>query len=105
MPTTLGRFGAWHKIGRRSAPDVADAAAGYAAAVSGIKCTQCSATDLESGFLQDLDRIARDAQWIPGPLERGLLGGARRMGRQRRQIDAFRCTQCGHLELFAGTTV
>ncbi|MFC4056881.1 hypothetical protein ACFOWE_01150 [Planomonospora corallina] len=39
-------------------------------------------------------------RWIEGPLELGMLGGAKRMGRQRWTIDAFRCTRCSHLELF-----
>ncbi|MEV6212935.1 hypothetical protein [Kitasatospora sp. NPDC051914] len=41
-----------------------------------------------------------DARWIAGPLERGPFGGAKRMGRPRFQIDAFRCPHCGDLELF-----
>lgn len=45
------------------------------------------------------------ARWIAGALERGLMGRAKRMGRPRRQIDAFRCLKCGHLELFATQSV
>ncbi|QEU78041.1 hypothetical protein [Streptomyces subrutilus] len=69
---------------------------------SGVKCTHCGATDLEPGFVEDTGEHARGyARWIPGPLERGLFGGAKRMGKPRRQIDAYRCPRCGHLELFA----
>lgn len=65
-------------------------------------CTHCGMTGLEQGFVEDRGEGSPGyTQWIAGPLERGLFGGARRMGRPRSQIDAFRCAQCGHLELFA----
>ncbi|MGW0396554.1 hypothetical protein ACWD0E_01685 [Streptomyces sp. NPDC003002] len=68
-----------------------------------MRCTYCGAAgSLEPGFVEDSGESARGyARWIAGPLERGLFGGAKRMGRPRRQIDAYRCQQCGHLELFA----
>jgi predicted nucleic-acid-binding Zn-ribbon protein len=70
--------------------------------MTNITCTQCGGTELEAGFVEDSGEGARgDARWIRGSLERGLFGGAKRMGRQRLQIDAHRCTRCGHLELFA----
>ncbi|MGW6405490.1 hypothetical protein [Streptomyces sp. NPDC055134] len=65
-------------------------------------CTQCSTVGLVEGFVEDAGEHSRGyARWIEGALERGLLGGAKRMGRLRRQIEAFRCPKCGHLELFA----
>ncbi|WP_330329260.1 hypothetical protein OHS33_05595 [Streptomyces sp. NBC_00536] len=67
-----------------------------------IKCTQCGAVGLEQGFVEDSGENSRGyARWIAGALERGVFGGAKRMGRPRWQIDAFRCPRCGHLELFA----
>jgi hypothetical protein len=66
-----------------------------------IRCTSCGAQELEPGFMDDPRGPSGDTRWIAGPLERGLLGGAKRMGRKRRQIHAYRCTRCGHLELFA----
>lgn len=66
------------------------------------KCTQCGVEELEPGFVEDAGESSRGyARWIAGPLERGIFGGAKRMGRQRWQIEAWRCRQCGHLELFA----
>ncbi|MFJ1604987.1 hypothetical protein ACIOHS_16705 [Streptomyces sp. NPDC088253] len=57
---------------------------------------------LEPGFVEDSGQGARGfARWIAGPLKRGPLGGARRMGRPHWQIDAYRCLTCAHLELFA----
>ncbi|MBN3929876.1 hypothetical protein IQ279_09525 [Streptomyces verrucosisporus] len=67
-----------------------------------VKCTQCGTTGLEPGFIEDSGDNSRGyARWIAGPLEFGPFGGARRMGRPRWQIDAYRCPKCGHLELFA----
>ncbi|MET9444585.1 hypothetical protein [Streptomyces sp. NPDC006610] len=67
-----------------------------------MKCSQCDATGLEAGFVEDSgDGSKGFARWIPGALERGLFGGAKRFGRTRFQIDAYRCPKCGHLELFA----
>ncbi|WP_411102912.1 hypothetical protein [Streptomyces sp. cmx-4-9] len=70
--------------------------------VPDVRCTYCGAVGLEPGFVEDAGEGARGfARWIAGPLELGWLGGAKRMGRPRRRIDAYRCRQCGHLELFA----
>lgn len=67
-----------------------------------MSCTQCATTGLEPGFIEDAGEHSRGyARWIAGPLERGILGGAKRMGRQRWQVEAHRCPSCGHLELFA----
>ncbi|MBO8190131.1 hypothetical protein ITI46_00120 [Streptomyces oryzae] len=67
-----------------------------------ITCTHCGAGGLEQGFVEDSGQNARGySRWIAGPLERGIFGGAKRMGRPARQIDAYRCLECGHLELFA----
>ncbi|WP_314177972.1 hypothetical protein [Streptomyces winkii] len=67
-----------------------------------MKCTQCATAGLEPGFVEDAGEHSRGyARWIAGPLERGMFGGAKRMGRQRWQIEAHRCPSCGHLELFA----
>ncbi|WP_405014885.1 hypothetical protein [Kitasatospora sp. NBC_01539] len=67
-----------------------------------LKCTQCGVLGLEQGFVEDTGEGSRGyARWIAGALERGIFGGAKRLGRPRWQIDAFRCPSCGHLELFA----
>ena len=69
-------------------------------------CTSCGNAALEPGFIEDAgDHSPGYSRWIAGALERGVFGGARRMGKQRWQIDAFRCTMCGHLELFANQQV
>ncbi|PZG48879.1 hypothetical protein C1I98_12070 [Spongiactinospora gelatinilytica] len=66
-----------------------------------MRCTQCDGADLEPGFIEDNGESQGYGRWIAGPLERGIFGGARRMGKPRWIIDAFRCTRCSHLELFS----
>ncbi|MEU0662272.1 MULTISPECIES: hypothetical protein [Streptomyces] len=67
-----------------------------------MKCGQCGNVGLEPGFIEDAGEHSRGyARWVEGALQRGPLGGARRMGRAKWQVDAHRCPACGHLELFA----
>jgi hypothetical protein len=69
-------------------------------------CSSCGRSGLEPGFVEDSGEGSRGyARWIAGPLQRGVFGGARRMGKQRWQIEAFRCPACGHLDLYANTPV
>jgi hypothetical protein len=72
----------------------------------GLRCTQCGCVGLEPGYVEDAGQHSRGySRWIGGPLERGVFGGARRFGKQRWQIEAFRRPECAHLELFAATPV
>lgn len=65
-------------------------------------CTLCGQELLDEGFVEDMGESSQGyARWIAGPLERGIFGGAKRFGRQRFAVTAFRCRSCGHLELFA----
>ena len=69
-------------------------------------CTFCGDKRLDEGFVEDEGQASHGyARWIPGPLQRGPFGGAKRMGRPRLEIRAFRCQRCGHLELFANPAV
>ncbi|HST83686.1 MAG TPA: hypothetical protein VLL08_18280 [Kineosporiaceae bacterium] len=73
---------------------------------TGKTCTQCGCEQLDEGFIEDAGEASKGfARWIAGPLERGVFGGAKRLGRLRREIAAFRCRQCGHLELYARAEV
>ncbi|MER7177263.1 hypothetical protein [Streptomyces mesophilus] len=70
--------------------------------MNSLRCTHCGTVGLDEGFIEDDGQYAKGyARWIPGPLERGIFGGARRMGRPRWPIAAYLCPHCGHLELFA----
>ncbi|TMQ90100.1 hypothetical protein ETD83_36920 [Actinomadura soli] len=66
-----------------------------------LKCTWCASANLQEGFVDDIGTARGFSSWVPGPLERGPLGGARVAGKQRLPIRAFRCADCSHLELFA----
>lgn len=65
------------------------------------KCSWCGFEQLEEGWMSDFGQGARGyGTWIAGPLQKGLLGGARWFGKTRHDIVAARCTRCSHLELF-----
>lgn len=71
-----------------------------------MRCSQCGTVGLEPGFTSDTGQGSRGfARWIAGPLEFGLMGGAKLMGRHSVAIHAFRCPNCSHLELFAPESV
>lgn len=74
-----------------------------------MKCTVCGGA-LEDGFLPDVGTAQTwAAVWVAGEpsmqssfwqkLRTG--GGVNLDGVEARAIDARRCTECGHLELFA----
>lgn len=64
------------------------------------RCPGCFAEQMEAGFLEDAGEHSRGhLRWIPGPLEKGLMGGARRLGKVRHDIHAWRCSSCGRLDL------
>jgi hypothetical protein len=76
---------------------------GKSTEVSDRACTACRSVALEAGFLEDMGENSQGySRWIAGPLERGLFGGAKRMGKERYPVEALRCTVCGHLELYVG---
>lgn len=68
-----------------------------------VTCPSCGAVGaIEPGFLEDRGEGSRGyLRWIAGPLERGVFGGAKVMGKQRFIVEAFRCGGCGLLSMFA----
>ena len=80
-------------------PEVAPARIGPA-------CSACGWEQVEEGFVDDSGVSSLGyARWIPGALQRGIFGGARRMGMPRFQIVAARCTRCSHLDLYVAGRV
>ncbi|WP_336206301.1 hypothetical protein [Nonomuraea sp. LPB2021202275-12-8] len=66
-----------------------------------LRCTHCGENGLEAGFIKDGgEHSAGFASWVEGALKRGILGGAKLMGRPKWEIEAWRCPHCHHLELF-----
>ena len=70
------------------------------------QCPSCGGETFDPGFLEDAGESSGGyGRWIAGRLERGIFGGAKRFGKQRFAIEADRCAGCGHLMLYARTTV
>ncbi len=68
-------------------------------------CSSCGAS-LEPGLIQDkTDHGVGRARWIEGAPEKSFLGGLKLRGKNKYDIRAFRCSSCGHLELYADETV
>jgi ribosomal protein L37E len=69
-------------------------------------CSSCGGETFDPGFVEDAGEGSRGyTRWIPGPLERGIFGGARKAGKQRFMIEANRCSRCGFLMMYAKTQV
>lgn len=67
------------------------------------KCLRC-ATPMTPGFMldfSDADVHRKQALWVEGRPERSALVGTKLSGRDVRTVDAYRCPQCGLLELYA----
>lgn len=62
-------------------------------------CSRCDGR-LQEGFIEDRGETPMALRWIAGSLEKGLFGGAKVMFKDRYDITAYRCGQCGHLDLF-----
>ncbi|WP_327254384.1 hypothetical protein [Streptomyces sp. NBC_01244] len=63
-----------------------------------VTCTQCSATGLEKGLLDDITSPSGFTRWVEGAMPTGAFS---RKGKKRYRVEAARCPRCGHLELFA----
>jgi hypothetical protein len=67
-----------------------------------LVCPFCN-VPLEPGYV--LDRVAarsgRAAEWISGVPEPSWMWGVRTGGRKRREIESWRCKQCGLLQEYA----
>ncbi|MFD8492993.1 hypothetical protein [Amycolatopsis sp. NPDC059657] len=66
-----------------------------------MKCAACGSTALDQGFVMDSGEGSGGySRWIAGPLKRGILGGAKLMGKTRHPIAAFACRQCHFLNSY-----
>ncbi len=68
------------------------------------RCSRCDG-ELRLGFLEDKGErgaigASRVLSWIDGQAEKGAFGGAKVLGKARYDVKAYRCGQCGHLDLF-----
>lgn len=63
------------------------------------RCPHCNG-QLQPGFLEDQGQSTGFLRWIPGELDKGLFGYAKRFMKDRSDVHAYRCVRCGRLELF-----
>lgn len=65
------------------------------------KCSKCQGTMTE-GFLADTTRSAINAgQWIEGFEEKSIWGGVKLRGKNKYNVQSWRCQRCGFLENYA----
>ncbi len=67
-----------------------------------LVCPFCK-IPLEPGYVIDfLNKFGtKPAEWVSGAPHGSLLRGADPTGHKRREIEAWRCTQCGILQEYA----
>ena len=64
-------------------------------------CTACQSVAVEPGFLEDRGQGSQGyGRWIAGPLETGIFGSAKKFGSSASPVLGFRCSTCGHLDLY-----
>jgi len=72
-----------------------------------LKCPKCQG-DMEQGFVLDVRPLEtagggldpEPADWVQGVIKGGFFSPGLKV-KTHRQIDAFRCTACGYIELYA----
>ncbi|MBV8880855.1 MAG: hypothetical protein JO332_12865 [Planctomycetaceae bacterium] len=67
------------------------------------KCSKCSSPMIRGFLLDHTDGgIHRDqALWVEGRREKQTWAGTKLKGKDVREVDAYRCGQCGFLEFYA----
>jgi hypothetical protein len=64
------------------------------------KCAKCQGSMTE-GFIPDQGEMRRVSAWTEGAPRKSWLGV--RWGKQKIEIQTWRCTRCGFLESYAAT--
>jgi hypothetical protein len=63
-------------------------------------CSACGSS-VQPGFLEDMGEYSQGyVRWIPGALQRGIFGGAKKAGKERFAVHAWRCRTCHHVDLY-----
>lgn len=63
-------------------------------------CSSCGNETLEPGWIVDA-RQGMENKWVRGAMERGIFGGPKQAFKDKWEIEAYRCTRCSKLELYA----
>lgn len=69
--------------------------------MSDKRCGRCGAPQKEGFILDSTHNAARVGQWAEGVPEYWILRILKMRGRRRLPIQAWRCTKCGLLEVYA----
>lgn len=64
------------------------------------KCAKCGCS-MEQGFIPDIGQGVQLSHWHDGPPEKSFWLGPIRSSTSQIPIGAFRCSECGYLELYA----
>ena len=65
-----------------------------------LKCPKCGSEMLEGFILDMTDAGTSVSQWVAGRPERSWTG-PKVGGKERHQIQSYRCRKCGYLESYA----
>jgi len=65
------------------------------------KCPKCGAK-MQEGFLIESKLPLR---WIAGKPEKAFPGVSNAQGGEQRQVECYRCIDCGHLEFYARNVI
>ena len=64
-------------------------------------CTYCGGWIEEGHLMDEADTgTTKPLRWLRGPLRKGAFGGAKTAFKGKFDTVAYRCVNCGHLELF-----
>ena len=68
----------------------------------GIKCVKCAGV-MEEGFIPDFGQYeyVRAVRWIEGKPEKSFWSGTKIDNRKEAHISAYRCRECGYVEIYA----
>jgi predicted nucleic-acid-binding Zn-ribbon protein len=65
------------------------------------KCPKCGA-EMQEGFVIE-SRVP--SRWIAGKPDMSVFGGPKVHGKEQRQIESYRCVECGYLESYARAVI
>ncbi|MDX1420931.1 MAG: PF20097 family protein [Rubricoccaceae bacterium] len=67
-------------------------------------CIRCGG-EMEEGYLLDETHGGyRTTRWVEGAAEKSIWTGLKTKGRRKLPLTAYRCVQCGAVDLYAPTS-
>ena len=66
-----------------------------------LNCLRCSGM-MEQGILPDKTKNKlTNVSWVSGESEHSIWDGIKLKGKSKKNVYAYRCSDCGYLELYA----